>query len=645
MSEIRKASWEAQCQFSVHGPNDSGEEHFRDYPLKTTVRETGQNSTDAPKDDGPVMIEIIRRKLPRAEFPDLDKYLDHFRKAKAFHKSEEVGLLCDTAISQFEDTEIDLLEFADYGTTGVSGNEDPKLTLPPWRSMIFGSGISEGSVDRSGSKGIGKYAPFSLSKARAVFYSTLTDDGFCAFQGVAHVPSYPCGGAPHRYTSIAIPYGIDGVDPITPNDKAVEVAGMFGRQRVGTSVFVIAPDIDDSEWVEHAARYLLESFFLLVLDGTLIATIRDETGKTEKEFHINENSIHSVADELEKKFRGFHVSRYITAYEEGQQIPFPNEQNKLGYLYLARDEKAPNHTVMTRNTGMVIKTRRINSKERYCGVFRILDSGIAHDLRTMENPNHDDWSHERHPDKKYAKQLLNDIEVFLKNQIAELGATTVRAVGSIPGLEKLLPDFFVDDPSGAMGENGRTSETVGDSKPSENTGDGGTGKNMEVELVPMPSSKRPFRPFGELNPLESEDEESNIEEEEEPRPDDNGPSPRPKPKPLNKRKHEIIPKRVKVHRGRSAIDENSGELDLSMYVQLSDAKDFAFLLYSVGEDGRIYKVRPSKAILLSPKRRTLKVNSDDTVEVRGTNGTEVIVGLSTATQGNYSTGVSLYELD
>lgn len=159
------------------GFNDPGMEHFAGDPFINLGRETTQNSMDAPiSPSDPVKVRFSRILVPVSDIPDvaeLSRAIDFCSEA-ATEEGPKARLFFDEAKALLKKKSVAVLKVEDFHTKGLTG---PCTNGKPFYAMLKASGQSKKEDSQSaGSFGIGKFAPFVLSKLRTVFVSTVWYD-------------------------------------------------------------------------------------------------------------------------------------------------------------------------------------------------------------------------------------------------------------------------------------------------------------------------------------------------------------------------------------------------------------------------------------------------------------------------------------
>jgi hypothetical protein len=157
------------------GFNDSGIEHFAGSPIRHLAREVNQNSLDSA--NGPTVRVVMRHhQVETDSIPHVDelKKTIELCKVAAKHESPKAEQFFSVATDELKKKRISVLEISDFQTHGMRG---PSENGTPFYAFTKASGQSrKPSATATGSFGIGKFAPYAVSKLRTVFVSTVFQD-------------------------------------------------------------------------------------------------------------------------------------------------------------------------------------------------------------------------------------------------------------------------------------------------------------------------------------------------------------------------------------------------------------------------------------------------------------------------------------
>ena len=160
------------------GFNEPGMEHFTGSPIQHLAREVNQNSLDAGE-DGIVEVRIQLREVKVSELPHLDELRGNLTCCYEASKNEskKAETFFRIALAELDKPKISVLTISDHNTRGMRG---PAENGTPFYAFMKAKGQSrKGNDTATGSYGIGKFAPYAVSKLRTIFISTIyqEDDG------------------------------------------------------------------------------------------------------------------------------------------------------------------------------------------------------------------------------------------------------------------------------------------------------------------------------------------------------------------------------------------------------------------------------------------------------------------------------------
>ncbi len=413
------------------GFNDPGIETFRNDPLASLAREICQNSCDADAGSGkPVEVHFKLESLPRTRFPEVSvlcdvmqrcaKYTEDIKNAKTFFRKAKKLLQQPT---------VRMLRISDFNTSGLNGN--PRERHSDFYKLTKAVGVSVKRDGATGSFGIGKHAPFACSDLRTVFYSTLNADGHRGFQGVAKLVTHEDieDSEPTQGTGF---YGeTSRNEPIV---KASAIPEIFRRTREGTDVVVMG-FIEEDDWEDEIAKSIVESFLVAIHDGRFVATVG--------QILINKESLSKLvaryaADNAKWRTVAYHAA--LTS-EERRSWALDDIEGLGGVeLHLLQGADFPKKVAMVR-TGMRIQEKGFHTPTRFAGVLNVRSGTELNEvLRSMEPPAHDSWEANRSPDKTLGRNVLKQINDWVRSCVRELTPHADLDAQDAEGMSEFLPD-------------------------------------------------------------------------------------------------------------------------------------------------------------------------------------------------------------
>ncbi len=409
------------------GYNKSGMEIFDKKEVSSLVREVIQNTTDNPaKGEDQVLVEF---KVVKKAFPEPILFDSILKKCQKF--CEGYGQTAsDPAIKFYEEAqillnkpdEIDFLVISDYNTTGIIGKDRERTK--GWYRMVESLGVTlGGSSTNSGSKGIGKNAPFILSKLCSVFYSTISkEDGF-AFKGISQLNGYDREDG--STTAGDYTFCFEGNEAVRDFDL---IPLQFRRIKpgTGTDIFVAGFSLAGTNWEKLFVIETIRNYYAAIWSGKLIVIIGDIELK-------KETLVKYANDYLTPKDN----ARYFLECLEVQ--PIKTELDRLGdcSLYIKLDDRFKKRVDFMRNKKMkIFDSLRPYIIENFAAVFICEADEGSTILRTMEGAEHIFWD----PKKVNGGQkILDDIDNWIRSELLNLSKTTNEDDSIVASTEDLLP--------------------------------------------------------------------------------------------------------------------------------------------------------------------------------------------------------------
>jgi len=418
----------------IKGLNDSGVETFRGDTIVSLAREICQNSLDAAikpadgSDPGPVELEFSRFDMPRDAFPALEEFQDAMTRSAAFWKDNAqatrfFGEMGEVLASRT----LKCLRISDFNTTGLTGVHERSLaSSSAWRSLVMSSGVSDKTDISGGSFGIGKYAAFSCSQFRTVFYATKTVDGKEGFQGVSRLVTFETA-----FNEMALGTGYLGEREARPIPKWISPDTAFVRERPGTDIFIPA-FAGGEQFTKDIVTSVLDGFLFAIWSKKLIVRINDG----EQILSLDKSWLERAYRNNDELFNPVRHMYEVLKTPEGKWRRYDFEG--LGYVRLALQsgKDLDKRIAMIRQPGMLIfKKGNFRSHISFTGVL-IVEGDLNKTLREFENPQHNRWEENRSPQNK---RLLQEIYDFCRDSIAEIVKEDLgEEIDS--GLGDVLPD-------------------------------------------------------------------------------------------------------------------------------------------------------------------------------------------------------------
>lgn len=428
--------------------------------LAVLMREAIQNSCDATSEDpGLAQVRVRVRTLTERQCEVLA--------SEVFGELPEEETAAKYLSDVLDTSEpLQVLEIADYGTSGLSG--PTRADIPPigneradFVNFFRNIGAARDVEGGGGTYGYGKATLYRASRAHAILVDTLTTQGgnpvrrIMAAQMGKSVP----GSVTGRHW-----WGTDSedgktVDPLIGDeaDRLAEKLGLPERaeenQDFGTTIMILAPHLpSNSQYVVGAmTEYLLWNFWPRMMGST-------PRGKKLEAF-VAENEHEWTKVPSPETFPPFDVlCRAMTALRTGKdeevQVANINHGNfgtRLGQLAIARtkagrrrwllpptvteDDDAMvsiiperlHHVALMRPAQLVVRYEKGNpsggSEEEWGGVFVCSEAEeVEHAFANSEPPAHDDWQPQSLPlrsrERSYVNNALTQIRRSLIEQFA-----------------------------------------------------------------------------------------------------------------------------------------------------------------------------------------------------------------------------------
>lgn len=451
------------------GFNEPGIEHFAGSPIRHLAREVNQNASDAGE-SGAVVVKIHHREVVVSDIPNVDELITNLKSCyeASKHESTKAQIFFEGAIAELEKKKISVLEISDYNTRGMSG---PSTNGSPFYAFMKAKGQSKKeSDDASGSYGIGKFAPYAVSKIRTIFISTVYQDKLGEFvqltQGKSILMSHDQDGS--RKQGVGF-WGVkEKCQPV--KDVAQKLPAWIQRANKkddlpsskGSKLTILCFDAAQN-WQEHLAVSVAENFFGAILDGGLRVEIEDK-------FILDQNSISvffnngPIRELIEKeRLKGEpeqfdHCKNYLAAMRGGTEVI--TEESEMQHLGLCQvkilvGERLPKKVCVLRN-GMFITDslsglKSFSDFQEFVAVFHCQSKKGNELLRAMEPPRHDDFEPERLPTRSEqfkGKAALRNISTWIRDMLKRHAKDPVSEVTEIDELK----DFFGDEGNSDSGK-------------------------------------------------------------------------------------------------------------------------------------------------------------------------------------------------
>lgn len=419
------------------GREDSSFDYFK-AKERCLVREYIQNSMDAYSNRNGfpyVLVEFSFGEILCSDYPELILSLPE--RLKACSQYCQGNNAKDPYAEKYEylkehiNGTIGYLKVADYNTKGMPYNFD-RFKKSTFKSCVRSANSSfKESGNAGGSHGKGKTVGFVNSNINAVYYSTMTEEGYCFGEGVIKLCDHiflDSNNEKQIYEDVAFYDSQLGKHPDTTN-----IPEEFKRTKPGTDAYVLGIEVTD-EFVNNMKREVLRSFFKKIMENTLKVIVCGEEFSSNNiaskllEYFSDEGELDTVrtrTPELEFNPRPYYFEVLCKAGTDDEhrvfntEIDFPNEFKTLGrtFVYTWKSDsitQGRDSVVYMRNNNMAIEVKRGRNNRGYYAVF-VCEGIGSESLRHMENVTHDKWdaSEVTKENKTKANKILAEIKQLI----------------------------------------------------------------------------------------------------------------------------------------------------------------------------------------------------------------------------------------
>lgn len=452
------------------GVNDVGIGVFKKKPYIGLTKEILQNSTDAPDpslpDGTPVKVRFELIYIDRDDIPDVAQLNSAIHKCYEYYPNGDDG----AKLKRIQDAaerylnhpgKVPVLKISDYNTTGLCGVLEEKGSN--WSGLVRERSATNKTSNSSGAFGVGKFAPYTFSSLRTVFYSTKTINGEIAFQGKALLTTFKEGGILKNNIGLFADITSENFDAVL---SVEDIAPVFRKEQCGTDIFVLGFE-KEADWMEQSAISVIEYFFYSIFKGNLAV----EIAEGDKVIEINQDNLGAkiafFKDYCDKHMKNDVTFQYtaplywnlLTGHHIAIKKPFVYNGKNMGeyeLFLLTGDDVMEKKVLEMRQAGMKIREdSAFRIQMNFTGIFIATGINAPSDdpkdnissfLRKCENQAHDDWAADEYPEEKEtAKGIINKIHAIIleavKAEMPDFGKDSVDAFG----LSEFLPNEESDD--------------------------------------------------------------------------------------------------------------------------------------------------------------------------------------------------------
>lgn len=440
------------------GVNNAGIGIFKKQPYKGLAKEVLQNVIDAkdPDSEGPAKACFEKINVHREDIPGCDRISDVIKRCyEYYHDGDDgikMGLLKKASEDYLDvDIEIPVLKISDFNTVGLTGVTQEKGSN--WTGLVREISATNKGNGKSGSFGVGKFAPFNFSSIRTIIYSTLNKDNETALQGKTILTTFR--DSDNKLKQNVGLFGIEEDEDCKAIYDFNEVPDIYRRSECGTDLFVLGFK-EEPGWMEQVAISVLEYFFFTIFKGDLEVSIVD----ADKSITISKENLGVLIEEYkgycEEQGIDFSAPIYweVLTDTSGKTKHFTEVFKGKGEveLYLMMDPEFSDRRILEmREAGMKIQEDtafRIGASFR--GIFIATGKGSASDdpqdninsfLRKCENQAHDAWSKDEYEDNRdEADKIIRGVHTWILDKIKSEMPAVEEDETEAYGLSDLLPN-------------------------------------------------------------------------------------------------------------------------------------------------------------------------------------------------------------
>lgn len=388
-------------------------ETFKKDPIASIARELCQNSIDARKEKGPVMVEFKSFSLNTKDLPGILELKNEMILCRdSYDFGSKYYKKFDSMVSHLEKEKILCLRVSDFNTKGLEGVAS-NARNKAFYYLTKGNGLTtKDNATSGGSKGIGKFASFVASDLQTVFYSTLNEDNEKGYLGITKLASRLLNEETGMCTT---GYGYYcSTEKVLPILDELILDKEFKRTETGTDVYIIDFRAEEN-WKYSIVTKVLDSFMVAIDKGDLIVNVDG--------IEISKNTLRDIvySQEINESEKRSIIGQYILLNDTRT---FKKDIDIEGYgliriLLIDFDKKeeqlATNKCIMVRYPYMKITDMKIPFAKPCSAMCIIEKNQLNSILRSVENPQHTDWEPNRiQDDVKFRREIKRIIRTIRK---------------------------------------------------------------------------------------------------------------------------------------------------------------------------------------------------------------------------------------
>jgi len=424
---------------TVQGLNDAGVENFLGAIDVYISRECGQNTVDAIRNGvKTARLEFDRLTIRANEIPAFGELRQTLKSClDRWGSKEKEREFFEQAVELASKDEISVLKISDSGTTGLTGDDTNEGGR--WFALVKSQGVSNKGDTAGGSFGIGKSSPFAASRFRTVFYSTRTEAGSVALQGVSRLVTHK-NAAGKLTQGVGFIGGYDegggeGGEPIFLAARhESEIPSSFRRSEAGTDIWVLGYR-SGPEWSGDLIRSILTNFWPAIHRGSIEFRVGRQI--------ISQKNLPELINEYvgHADFEAHHFYKAILSQPVSKKLKYVGACEL--YLTTAAPD-LPRRICMVRSTGMRIYDYQPKAcRVPFSGLFICTDIEGNKLLRKMEPPRHDVWDPKR-IEGDSGKKALDEIKLWIREEVKKLNPLFSGSSFNESELAKYVPDTDPD---------------------------------------------------------------------------------------------------------------------------------------------------------------------------------------------------------
>ena len=457
------------------GAIDPAQQHFEGSSAEeSVVRETGQNSIDASRGEGPVRMVFELKSMATKDIPDIEQLRTHLKQVDKETEGQAGHERMKGAARLADKETIMVLRISDYGTKGLTGAECIKNSKSPLSALTRGSGNSDDSGGRGGSFGIGSAVGPMMSDLSTVLYTSLPMDADqTVFAAYSRLASHIDGEGINRngdgfFTKLNAKSDFEYLRP------APQIGSFPERTEVGTDIYILGYRMAEHDPLLHQIRQAVIENFMVAIHRKELEIVGISPAE---EWTLNADSLVDYAKDRADTYAFY---RAITDPE-----PTTKQSELLGKisLYACIDQTLDRslHTITMRSPHMKIgQYKHTSISAKYAAVL-ICDEKKGNDLlRVLEPPRHNEWDPGR--DTVRGAKVVKEMKDFIRTSLRERVKSEMGDTIEIKGLSRFLPMEGIEED--------------GDGEPYVPVVKGGSRGNEASTVSGKPSAKKTKRKKG-----------------------------------------------------------------------------------------------------------------------------------------------------